>query len=142
GGSITLMGTDGGSTPDGTNIDGAKGRGGIGGHVSGKLNFAAPPTDLTSTSGSVTVLAGDGGSGGRAGGTGGGIFGFDINAVSDISLTAGNGANFDPTTGSKKSNGGFAGTINSVEISTSGDVSLTSGDGGGGSTTGQMGGTI
>lgn len=140
-GDILLFGTDGGATPDMVNIDGSKGRGGAGGHVSGKLNFFADPSKLIA-GGAVTITTGNGGSGGRSGGNGGGIFGFDIDAVGDVVMTTGNGADYDPSTGSDKGNGSIGGSINTAIIATDGDVILTTGHGGGGSFSGLPGGNI
>lgn len=148
-GDITLMGTDGAGTPNGVFLDGKKGHGGFGGHVTGKLTFAADPIVLQTINGTVTIIGGNGGSGGRSGGSGGAIFGFDINPSpivpapsGDVTLIAGNGVGIDFLTGSIKGTGGIGGTINSITISTIGDVSLLSGNGGSGTDFARDGGTI
>jgi hypothetical protein len=142
GGDILLIGTNGGSTPDTANLDGEKGSGGLGGHVTGKLNVFADLTILDA-GGTVTILTGSGGSGGRFGNYGGGVFGFDITAGDDVTVTSGNGATYDPiNTASEKGTGGLGGEINSLIITTPGNVVLTAGNGGGGSSVGNNGGSI
>lgn len=139
GGSILLIGTDGGNTPTTT---GEKGRGGIGGHVTGKLNFFADPSVLEAA-GTVTILTGDGGMGGRAGGSAGGVYGFDIDAGGDVTILGGDGGSYDPLgTTSKKGNGGLGSSINTILVSTPADVTILSGNGGGGSSGGTPGGNI
>lgn len=139
GGSILLIGTNGGNAPT---ASGEKGRGGIGGHVSGKLNFFADPSALEAA-GTVTILTGAGGTGGRAGGSAGGVYGFDIDAGGDVTVLGGDGGSYDPLgTTSTKGNGGLGSSINTLLVSTPADVTILSGNGGGGSSGGTPGGNI
>jgi len=60
-----------------------------------------------------------------------------------VTVIAGNGSDYDPSTGATKGNGGFGGTINTMTIAAgANDVLLMSGAGGGGSVVGRPGGNI